>query len=296
MLSFGENGWIQYGWSKHLNREKKYKDDFYIKFAPAPEKLSNDSPLKIAIRCIEKIAKTYPPPYHLMCSGGTDSQAVCYAWLKSGIPFNIASVKYVSNDIYWNQHDLITLEKFADINKLNIDFKEFDVIHFLENDLKEIVVKYECPSPQISTHIKMTDLVPSGTIIFSGNFIDKRGLTCLTPALLGIHKFSLYKDRTDISIIPFFFLEYPELAYAFLDNEPPNKDNRYLKHGFPIIQQPSNFTGFEELKNFYDKYRERITPFDRLKFSNKPSNRVFDLLFRYPYEDYRNHRTFQGIT
>jgi len=295
MLSFGENGWIKYGWGENLNRERKYKDEFFIKVSPPPENLLNESALDIAIKCVKKISHAYPPPYNLMCSGGTDSQAMCYAWLKSGIPFNIISIKYVSNDVWWNQHDLVTLEEFANINKLEINFKEFDVIDFLENDLKDIATKYECPSPQISTHIKMTDLVPSGTIIFSGNFIPNPKPIYLTPALLGLHKLALYKSRKDISVIPFFFLEYLELAYAF-DYNCLIKNDQYLKHGFEIISQPSKITGFEELKNFYDKYQERIKPIDRLRFANKPSNRVFDLLFRYPYEGLRNHGTLHIIS
>lgn len=293
MLSFGEDGWIQYGWSDQLNREKKYQDNFYIRFSPNLKKLSKDTPLNIAIKCIKKIAHTYPPPYNLMCSGGTDSQAMTYAWLKSGIPFNIISVKYVSNGIWWNQHDLSTLEEFANINNLTVDFKEFDIIHFLENELRDISTTYECPSPQISTHIKMTDLVSSGTIIFSGNFIQKGRAIGLSPALLGLHKFALYKKRSDISIIPFFFLEYPELAYAFDSDTLEGKDNKYIKNGFQVIRQHDKITGFEELKIFYDKYHERVTSMDRLKFSNKPSKRVFDLLFRYPYEASRNYQIVQ---
>ena len=293
MLSFGENGWIQYGWSEKLNRYKNYQDNFYIRFLPTLTPLSKEPPLDIAIKYIEKISQTYPPPYNLMCSGGTDSQAMSYAWLNSGIPFNIISVKYVSNGTWWNQHDLSTLEKFAEINNLNIDFKEFDVIHFLENELDYISTTYECPSPQISTHIKMTDLVSSGTIIFSGNFIQKGRVVGLSPALVGLHKFSLYKNRTDIFIIPFFFLENQELAYAFDRGSNDNKDNEYIKNGFQVIQQPYKITGFEEVKNFYDKYHERIRPFDRLRFSNKPSARVFDLLFRYPYEGCVNYQTIQ---
>lgn len=226
-----------------------------------------------------------------MCSGGTDSQAMIYAWLKSGIPFNIISIKYTSNGTWWNQHDLSTLEEFTNLNKLNVEFKEFDIIHFLENELEYISKIYECPSPQISTHIKMTDLVPEGTIIFSGNFIENEKYASLTPALLGLHKFSLYKKRKNINVIPFFFLEYPELAYAFHGNR--LKNAKYLENGFQIIPQPEKFTGFEKLKNFYDKYSERITEKDRLKFSGKRSNRVFDLLFRYPYEGPENYKIIQ---
>ena len=128
MLALGENGWIKYGWGTSLDNQKQHHDILYINLLPALKNLPADPPLEIAVKCIEKISRTYPPPYNLMCSGGTDSQAMCFAWLKSSIPFNVISIKYVSNNIWWNQHDLITLEKFSYVNSLKVDFKEFDTI------------------------------------------------------------------------------------------------------------------------------------------------------------------------
>lgn len=296
MTSFGENGWIKYGWSENLNPERTNGDNFYIKFIYDIESLSNQPVITTAIECIKKISETYPPPYNLMCSGGTDSQSMIYLWLKSKVPFNIISVKYISNNIYWNKHDLSTLEQFALVNNLTINFKEFDIINFLENDLNYISKTYNCPSPHISTHIKMTDLVPMGTIIFSGNFIHNKRALALSPALLGLHKFSLTQKRKEISIIPFFFLEYPELAHAFKNFDLVTKNIAYIESGIPIIPQPDKITGFEEVKNYYDKYTNRVTKIERLKFSNKPSKRIFDLLFRYPYEGIKNYKVIQLLS
>jgi hypothetical protein len=293
MLSFGKDGWIKYGWTTHLNNEKKFGDNFYIKFSPRPNNLPIRPALDTAVESVKKISQTYPPPYNLMCSGGTDSQAMIYSWLKSDIPFNIISIKYVSDNTWWNQHDLTTLEEFSYIHNLKIDYKDFDIINFLENDLDYVAKRYECPSPHISTYIKMTDLVSSGTIIFSGNYIHKERCVGLTPAILGLHKFSLYKDRADISVIPFFFLEFPELAYAFTDISTVSKEEGYAKHGFPVISQNAKITGFEKLKDLYDKYQSRVPAIDRLKFSNKQSKRVFDLIFRYPYEGSKNYHVVQ---
>jgi hypothetical protein len=139
----------------------------------------------------------------------------------------------------------------------------------------------------------MTDLVSHGTIIFSGNYIQRKKSVGLSPALLGLHKFSLFKNRKEISILPFFFLEFPELAYAFDNTDTMTKDEGYIKHGFPVIKQCGKMTGFEELKDFYDKYQDRVTAIDRLKFSHKPSKRVFDLIFRYPYEGSKNYQVIQ---
>ena len=57
-----------------------------------------------------------------------------------------------------------------------------------------------------------------------------------------------------------------------------------ISRNLNIIRQPEKFNGFENIKKYYDKYFNRVKPIDRLKFASKPSKRVFDLLFRYPYE------------
>ena len=291
MFKMGTGNWIKYGWGDSLKEEWSPDESLTMDYTEFDiSKLSSD-PISAAIEAVEEISKTYPGPYTLMCSGGVDSQAMIWAWHKAGVPFNIVSIRYISDGIFFNQHDLVQLDEFCSKYNFTVNYKDFDLINFLEVDLSEIALKYECASPQFCTHIKMSTLVEQGTIIYSGNYI----MPTIVPigySLLGLQR---YAEAENVKLIPCFFLHNPKLAHSFLniiyDNTSPGNYDKpqpqykiYQIAGFPVIRQPEKFNGFENIKKYYDKYFNRVKPIDRLKFASKPSKRVFDLLFRYPYE------------
>jgi hypothetical protein len=222
-----------------------------------------------------------------MCSGGEDSQAMMWAWKLSGVPFNVVSVRYVTDDIFYNEHDLVTLLQFVEKNNIDVQYYDFDVINFLENGHHDIATKFDCGSPQISTYIKMTELVKTGTILFSGNSIKNATDTktgVINWILLSMHRYSLFLKETNANrqLIPYFLLHHPKLAYGFQPHTIRHKNDAYLKNGFEIIPVKKQ-NGFERVKEHYDQYKNRVSVADRLKYNNMPSNRVLDLLFRYPY-------------
>ena len=246
---------------------------------------SNKSLLEVSARVIKEITKKYPPPYHLMLSGGMDSQIMLWCWLNSGIDFIPISVKYTGAPEFkeiLNEHDLIELEQFSKNNNINIQYKYFDVIHFLENDLERYATKYQCTSPQICAHMCMSEQLTDGTIIFSGNFARDFNYTY---SILGLKR---YADNSNRSIIPFFLLHDRELAGVL--RQAPGKENdysikkynAYTTLGAPVIPQPGKQTGFEIIKDYYDTRTDLIVPPKiRIKYASMPSKRKFDLLFRY---------------
>jgi hypothetical protein len=286
MWSLGHDNWIKYGWGKTFSKTKQKHDIIHIDYrehTPAVEKIST---IDAAFLAIESITKTYPAPYTLMCSGGEDSQAMLWAWKLSGVPFNVVSIRYVSSGIFFNEHDLVTLYQFVEKNKIDVQYYDFDIIDFLENDHHNIATKFDCGSPQISTYIKMTELVKAGTILFSGNFITdpaQAHIGVINWILLSMHRYSLFLKETNSirQLIPFFFLHQPKLAYGFLPNT-PSKFDRYIKNEFEIIPIKKQ-NGFERVKDHYDQYKDRISIQHRLKYIDAQSKRVMDLLFRYPY-------------
>lgn len=300
MWQLGENDWIKYGWGKNLSSTWSPGECLYID-------LSNYSVSDLPIAecakiAVENIEKTYPGPYTLMCSGGQDSQAMISCWLQANVPFNIVSIRYISEGIFFNEHDLKTLETFAKNQNLTVEYKDFDVINFLENELDFYANEYDCSSPQICTHMKMSELIESGTVLFSGNYISKPEINngniygngwAVNYTLFGMHRYSLKISTKNKTIIPFFLAHNSNLAFSFPapDNTTPAISvtvtyiiNKYHRSDFPIILPPLKYTGFEELKNYYDKYYSRVNTITRLTFAHKPSKRIFDLLFRYPYE------------
>jgi len=262
----------------------KYKNnDLIIDFKTTV--LSKISPLDAGVHTVNYIIENYPPPYTLMLSGGVDSQAMLWAWHKSEHKFNSLSVRYNSNS---NDHDLKTLEEFSLLHQIPITFIEFDLLEFLEKEYDFWANTYECSSPQICTYMKIASMVTSGTRIFSGNFITDK--IPLDYTLLGIERFAKISNTP---IVGFFFLETPELAYSFVDVfEQIDSTDRYLKKfksyqnaQYPVIAQQTKYTGFEEIKNYYDQhYSHLVTMNHKLQVSSNPSRRVFDLLLRHPYE------------
>jgi hypothetical protein len=274
--------WMRSGWGENFSEEFNPKIPFYIDTTNVI--ISNKPLLEISQRVIKEITEKYPPPYYLMVSGGMDSQIMLWCWLNSGIDFIPVSVKYTGASEFkeiLNEHDLIELEQFANNHNIVIQYKYFDVINFLENDLEKYATKYQCTSPQICTHMAMSEMISDGTVIFSGNFAYA---FFYTYTILGLKR---YSDLSGRSVIPFFLLHDPELAGIpqILSNSTDysiKKFEAYSNLKVPVIPQPEKQTGFEIIKNYYDTRTDLVvSPKTRIKYASMPSKRKFDLLFRY---------------
>lgn len=243
-----------------------------------------NNPLKHAIETVEQISKQYPPPYSVMMSGGVDSQSMVYAWMLSGLDFNIIHYRYDR----WNRQDTDHVVKFLKKHDIEskLDLRTFDILDFLTSDqLAEYAVRYDCASPQILTHIRLIEQTP-GTVIIGGNNIqlDIAGLNYSVAGLLR------FKEKTQQNVIPLFHLQNPNFAYSLFQKDVNWKGMEaadayslkcklYKSAKFEIMPQISKKTGFEKIKIFFDN--ESISPNEKLKWRNKPSKRPFDIMFRY---------------
>lgn len=290
--------WVRMGWgpefSTHFSKEKNFHVDF-------KNALYTDRPIiEIAKDAIKKISVEYPAPYTLMLSGGIDSQVMLWCWVKSQVPFNAVSVRYVDDSgNVLNIHDISNLEKVANHYSVSIEYIDFNIIQFLENHLEEYATKYQCTSPQITTYMCMSEMIHNGTVLFSGDFL---ATAFYNYTIYGLKR---YADMSNRNIIPFFLLHDPELT-TVLSREykktlPTSKKSMHYhdyrqqayldkvkaiqKIGITIFPQESKYSGFEKIKDVYDKRYDLITTKDRIKFSNKPSKRLFDMMFRYKLTD-----------
>lgn len=265
-----------------------------IDFTVPSFKSTVNDPLAAAIESVNDIVANYPPPYNLLASGGTDSQAMIYAWKKSNHPFNVYTFRY--NETY-NVHDIKNLPLFCEQEDIAYTIIDFDYFKFLEEEYDTIAHRYQCSSPQISMHIKMASFFNEGTCVYSGNFLTYDSAE-LTYAILAVYRYS--KTPEGKNTIPYFFLHTPELAYSFNSASKRQKHDevdlreygngfkckKYHAYGFPVIQQEQKFTGFEKYKEHYDTHDYVLKdPKNRLRWQYKLSKRPFDWLFRYPYED-----------
>lgn len=296
MWKMGANDWIKYGWGSDLAHTWFPSASLILDFTNNLTPISQVPPLTAATELVQYIIDNYPSPYTLMCSGGIDSQAMLWAWYKHGHQFNIVSVKYITKGVWFNKLDLETLTLFCNTYNLPITFKEFDVVKFLESsELKNVSTRYDCHSPQICTHIKMSEMVTNGTILFSGNYLSDL-FRSLNYTILGMHRYSLLAQTHARKIIPYFLLGTPELAYSFkrdafgklcCDTGYNSKIDAYTDNHFPVIAQQQKFTGFEEIKKYYRNYPNLLTARQKLVNKNRDSREVFDVLFRYGLEDDR---------
>ena len=291
-------------------------NDVSIKYK-TPDPMPMTPGLEAATNAIDHIYKKYPPPYTLMLSGGVDSQAMLWAWHKSGKAYNTFCGVYNNG---FNENDIGTLREFSALHNIEVNFVGFDLLSFLQNEHSEYVHRYRCGSPHMTTFMKMSEQITEGTVIMSGNFIphlfeNRKITTTFNKPLITKNTFGLYRygKMTNRSIIPFFFLETEELAHsfkwkgnkaAFLDTpktqqgkeklsstrsdlpEYKNKVFLYQQEGFPVIPQVYKLTGFENVKDYFDEhFSHLIQPRDKLYTSiDNVSQRTFDLLLRNKYE------------
>jgi hypothetical protein len=281
-------------WVKHFDNIETLQTlilDFQTKDIPIRP------PIDSAKFTVEHIIKNYPSPYTLLASGGIDSQAMIWSWLISKKEFSVISAKY-NHDL--NNHDLQTLTEFSQKYSINVQFIDFDLFKFLENELDSYANRYRCSSPQICAYMKIADTIQNGTVIFSGNFLYPTGAPLINTTL-GLFNYSKDSGR---DAVPFFFLETPELAYSFIPvlkkinihDEYLEKTLTYQESGFPVIPQEQKYTGFELVKDYYDtNFSHLVIDKHKLLYSANKSSRVFDILYRRPYEKKFNSHKLEFI-
>lgn len=276
--------WIKLGWGKNCSSDFTENSTFCVDLSGIVH--SEKTLLEASSECIQKITEEYPEPYYLFASGGVDSQSMIWCWMNSGKPFTVVSFRYVHDGVAYNEHDLEQLEQFSLKYGISVEYKYFDPIEFVETQLYSYATKYQCTSPQICTHMRMSEEIKDGTVIFSGNFSSH---SQYNYTIFGIKR---YTDISGRSIIPFFFLHDAELAgftnkvnsresYSEIADTYLHKISSLKKAEIPIMPQAQKYTGFEKIKEYYDKQKNRVTVLDRIKFANMPSKRIFDILFRY---------------
>jgi hypothetical protein len=244
------------------------------------------NPLNSAVETVHQLINEFPGPYVLLASGGIDSQAMIWAWHTARVPFQIWHWSYLEENLF----DTNSLINFLDTHKLThlLTIKTFDARSFITSpELINYAGEYDCVSPQILTYIRLVEQTP-GTVFMSGNFIEL--FSCgVNYTVYGLERFS---QKSRKNFIPFFFLSSPKLAYSFFKkmllqsgDHYDIKSKIYLNSEFPIlIPNEGKRTGFEKIKDSFDNLK--VNAQDRLKWSLMPSQRPFDLLYRYGLFDH----------
>lgn len=227
-------------------------------------------------------------------SGGADSQCACLALQQAGVPFT-AAILVFDND--FNKVDVDSAVNFCKVYNIKYITHDIDIMEFLAKELPIFVDRYQCPSPQISTHLwfyeqliknyNPSSIVCGGHAPYITENLWSYGSTRSQSAWM------TFKDVNNFNIIGNFRGHSFDIAIAFMMaqknivNPMPDEDNRcpvsyaykiqgMYNLGFNVLPQEKKMTGFEEIKIML---KERV----KGKF-------VFDRWFRDPhrrkYKDY----------
>ena len=213
-------------------------------------------------------------------SGGVDSQATCLALKEAGIKFTTYTNVFEDG---LNAMDAEHAKMFCD--KYNIPNTEFkiNIMDFLRRKLYDIAIKYECPSPQISSHFYLFEHLiqnTNATSILAGG----------TPPVFikGILTFNVtraqnswtnFKEKTGFKVYGNFLSHSFDIAAPIIVarknvvDDPfwyDSKHQTFKNIGLEVIEQADSFTGFEKVK----KALEEITN----------DGWSFEKMFRHPYQ------------
>lgn len=288
-----KNDWVRYGFGEHLVSKLSVNKPFIIDYSAATKHKSLNSPLDIAIENCWDIYRQHGPKINLMISGGVDSQAMAYAFKKSGVP----NVRYIwcKYNFDLNSHDS-PIDGFFKMHDINIEVKDFDIIDFHKNELPEWAETFQNHSPHILTHCKIASILNDADIVVSSGAIVSAAKTGkMTYSVFGLER---YSEISGQPVIGFFMNYSPELVYSTSKILVPsdtyeNKCKAYNKAKFPVIPQRVSTHGFERLKEYFDD--TKITPEIRFKYRNEASQRPYDLLFRYPLKEFVNYSDMSDL-
>lgn len=267
--------WYKYGFGKDLLEYHPTKP-FYLDYSSAT--FVDASPNVQIAMAIQRIVDTYPAPYTLLCSGGIDSQSMLLAWKRSGYPFKVVSARY---NYGLNDYDLEQLKDLAQREMINVEFIDVDIIEFHENNLVEWAVKYDCGSPHILSHMYIASKITEGTVISSGVPVTRESQP-MTYYIFGLERYAKLSGQP---VIPHFWSHDQSLITIFENVNPvfktdyERKCKLYEGIGLKVIPQLASYNGFEKIKEAYDN--ETVSYKLRAKYSDKPSKRSYDLMFRY---------------
>ena len=229
-------------------------------------------------------------PLVLCMSGGIDSEATALSFLCSGVPFRVVIMRFKEA---LNDFDIGPALAFCKKQKIRHEIFELSPEAFFESGkYLEYGKKYRCQSPQLALHLYLLDHIEglpvlcwqAPEILYSS---EQKSL-----GLPGdLHTvFSRYFKANKRPGIPFFFLYTPELYAAFfhtpfvqtliwfgergakVTNFYEHKCMAYIQGGFPVRPRAHPYTGFEKLRELYDKKE------------GKSFGTAFDDRFRKPLE------------
>ncbi len=271
---------------------------------------------EIACSLIYKSAKKLGQEIFLCLSGGIDSEAMLISFLSAEVPFHPIIMRFNDN---LNFFDIQTIISFCNRNRINYEIFDLNVLDFFESGkylrYGEI---YQCQSPQLAVHLHLCDYIKGcpvfswqAPVVFYSYNIKKKAVRYsmgLPNQLESVYM--RYFVKNNKFGVPFFLLYTPELLKAFLSlpflqkrillvqksqeviSSYQIKCETYQQAGFHVKPRENKFTGFEELRRYYDlldgesygkafnkRYRvplEKLNPLAQIQYQFIPQDMIFN--------------------
>jgi hypothetical protein len=282
--------WIGTGFGPDLLPESPSLPFILDLRAAAPHPSETD-PVKLAVLAAQRIYETSPEPLSLMVSGGIDSQAMAYAFKKSGVPFRAFFVRYEGG---FNDHDFLTSDFYRE-HDIPVEEISLDIVAFHRGGLIEWAHRYRNNSPHFVCHQWIASHLP-GRIVSSGVIMRSTE----EPISYSSYGLQRYSEISGQPVIGYFLFSDPHFVYEThkprcveLGNLYVRKVQHYHACGFPVKPQVTKTHGFEKLKEYFDA--EPVSVATRVRYKSKPSPRPYDLIFRYPLTDVMSYSENSGV-
>lgn len=311
--------WIKTHWEESFKKNEGPINEYVLDISNANYNGKNAK--DCAIDQVRNIVQNYPGPYYLMVSGGVDSQALLQSWIEAEQPY-IAYCAVFPNDS--NYHDIQTIEEFKKLYPARIKYFNFDIEKFFDTELLDYAIKYECNSPHIMAHAKISEMFTDGTVISSGMPLFKKNNSMQQNFNYSTYGLKRYAEISRRSYIPYFLCHSPEIVGAWQHSctnlkvdlsvfqnqakaivaESEQKQTKlaekkysalhnlgyhfkcdlYRMNNFNIIPQQNKLHGFEIINDRYEDKKHLLK--DAVKnFPGRQHYRVFDILYRFPLEE-----------
>lgn len=217
------------------------------------------------------IAKKNNLELMLFLSGGADSEAMAWIFLKNNIQFTPCIIKMTKE---MNNFDIKFALKFCQDNNLVPKIINFDPFIFLrENLYMNYALKYRTTFPEMMTLCWALDQVPHAYPVFPANipFVatsnNITGFNLLIDQFRSIWRYLFINNR--LGIENFFYHTKEQYSSAIADPiyhsflfsknmDYYDKISVYNYFQMPVKPRPYKYTGWEKIRNFYNKESEDI--------------------------------------
>ena len=216
-------------------------------------------------------------PFPALCfSGGIDSQAMLHAFAEADLEAHVVIFTF-KDDL--NKHDVDHAKAYCHTFDIPYREIEFDIISFLARDNLSMTERYGGISPQFNTHYRFVEILTHmgyTGVCFGGNAPDRVNGDYGSNFEKNAMNWLKCHDKFQIAVQGSFLSFSPELSLALAVSTPDAgvsltedhadweeyKKIRHAKYeqkiigykriGFDIMQQPTKYTGFEKVKEYFE--------------------------------------------